>query len=93
MARALEVQKKGVAVRRLIEANGRSGRRRCVDMYSAAHAAMNVLGLPGGYPRAPLQPVGEPHLTELREGFEELGIGSRRDTGAMAAELALALAS
>ena len=76
MARALEVQKKGVAVRRLIEANGRY-------MYSAAHAAMNVLGLPGGYPRAPLQPFGEPHLTELREGFEELGICGTR---AMAAE-------
>ena len=76
LTRALEVQKKGVAVRRLIEDNGRY-------MYSAAHAAMNVLGLPGGYPRAPLQPVGEPHLTELREGFEELGITGKR---AMAAE-------
>ena len=82
LARALEVQKKGVALRRLIEANGRY-------MYSAAHAAMNVLGLRGGYPRAPLQPVGEPHLTELREGFEELGINGTR---AMAAEQAPALA-
>ncbi|MCY3873305.1 MAG: dihydrodipicolinate synthase family protein [Rhodobacteraceae bacterium] len=82
LARALEVQEKGVALRRLIEANGRY-------MYSASHAAMNVLGLRGGYPRAPLQPVGEPHLTELREGFEELGINGTR---AMAAEQAPALA-
>lgn len=76
LTRALEVQKKGVAVRRLIEGNGRY-------MYSAAHAAMNVLGLPGGYPRLPLKPVGEPHLTELREGFEALDITGTR---AMAAE-------
>ena len=76
MARALEVQKKGVALRRLIEANGRY-------MYSASHAAMNVQGLPGGCPRAPLRPVAEPHLTELREGLEELGICG---TKAMAAE-------
>lgn len=67
LERALELQKKGVAVRRLIEDNGRY-------MYSAAKAAMNVLGLPGGYPRLPLRPLGEPHLSELRQGFERLGI-------------------
>jgi 4-hydroxy-tetrahydrodipicolinate synthase len=67
LERALELQKKGLAVRQLVEANGRY-------MYSAAKAAMNVLGLPGGYPRLPLRPLGEPHLSELRAGFERLGI-------------------
>lgn len=67
LARALHLQKKGVALRQLIEANGRY-------MYSAAKAAMNVLGLPGGYPRLPLRPLGEPHLSELRMGFENLDI-------------------
>ena len=67
LERALAVQKKGLAIRNLIEANGRY-------MYSAAKAAMNVLGLPGGYPRLPLRPLREPHLTQLREGFEKLGI-------------------
>lgn len=67
LERALQLQKKGLAVRQLIEGNGRY-------MYSAAKAAMNVLGLPGGYPRLPLRPLGEPHLSELRVGFGHLGI-------------------
>ncbi len=64
---ALSIQKKGLPLRQLIEGNGRY-------MYSSAKAAMNVLGLPGAYPRLPLRPLGEPHLTELREGLEHLGI-------------------
>jgi 4-hydroxy-tetrahydrodipicolinate synthase len=67
--RALLLQKKGLAVRQLIEGNGRY-------MYSAAKAAMNVLGLPGGYPRLPLRPLEEPHLSELGAGFERLGIAA-----------------
>jgi len=43
-------------------------------MYSSAKAAMNVLGLPGGYPRPPLRPLAPPHLAELRQGLERLGI-------------------
>ena len=64
---ALRVQKKGLALRQLIEGNGRY-------MYSSAKAAMNVLGLPGGYPRPPLRPLARPHLDELRKGLERLGI-------------------
>ena len=36
---------------------------------------MNLLGLPSGYPRAPLRPLGEPDLSELRAGLERLGLG------------------
>ena len=67
MARALEFQRKALAVRELIEANGR-------NIYTGGKAAMMALGLPGGYPRLPLRPYGEPHLTQLREGFAQLGI-------------------
>jgi hypothetical protein len=51
----------------LIEASGR-------NIYTGGKAAMMALGLPGGYPRLPLRPYGEPHLTQLREGFAKLGI-------------------
>ena len=43
-------------------------------MYTATKAAMNIRGLPGGYPRLPLRPLGEPHLSELRTGLERLGV-------------------
>jgi dihydrodipicolinate synthase/N-acetylneuraminate lyase len=42
-------------------------------MYPATKAAMNIRGLPGGYPRLPLKPLGEPHLTELRDGLKRFG--------------------
>lgn len=67
LAKALELQRKGVALRDLIEANGR-------NIYSSGKAAMNVLGLPGGYPRLPLRPLAESHLEELRTGLAEIGI-------------------
>ena len=65
--RALELQRKGVRLRQLVEGGGR-------NIYAAFKAAMNVRGLPGGYPRPPLRPLGEPHLAELRQGFERLGL-------------------
>jgi dihydrodipicolinate synthase/N-acetylneuraminate lyase len=67
MVTALARQRKALAVRELIEANGR-------NIYTGGKAAMNALGLPGGYPRRPLRAYGEPHLTQLREGFAKLGI-------------------
>ncbi len=42
--------------------------------YAAVKAAMNILGLPGGFPRLPLRPLGEPHLGELRLGLARLGL-------------------
>ena len=65
--RALELQRKGLLLRQLVDGGGR-------NIYAAFKAAMNVRGLPGGYPRPPLRPLGEPHLTELGRGFEELGL-------------------
>jgi dihydrodipicolinate synthase/N-acetylneuraminate lyase len=67
MERALKLQKQGLLLRQLIDGGGR-------NIYAAFKAAMNVRGLPGGYPRPPLQPLGEPHLSELRQGFREFGL-------------------
>ncbi len=67
--RALVLQQKGVALRDVIEGEGR-------NIYAAGKAAMNILGLPGGYPRKPLRPLGEPHTSQIREGLEGLGIGN-----------------
>jgi len=75
MARARAVQRKALAVRDLIDANGR-------NIYSGGKAAMMSLGLPGGYPRTPLKAYGEPHLTQLREGFAKLGIFGPRAAAA-----------
>ena len=65
--RALELQRKGAQLRQLVEGGGR-------NIYAAFKAAMNVRGLPGGYPRPPLRPLSESHLAELRQGFERLGL-------------------
>ena len=67
MERALKLQKKGLFLRQLIDGNGR-------NIYCAFKAAMNIRGLPGGYPRPPLRPLGEPHLSELRQGFRDFGL-------------------
>ena len=67
MERALKLQKDGLLLRQLIDGGGR-------NIYAAFKAAMNVRGLPGGYPRPPLQPLGEPHLRELRQGFQAFGL-------------------
>ena len=67
LERALKLQKQGLFLRQLIDGGGR-------NIYAAFKAAMNVRGLPGGYPRPPLQPLGEPHLSELRQGFQAFGL-------------------
>ena len=41
--------------------------------YAAIKAAMNLFGRPGGYPRLPLRPIGEPDLSEMRDGLARLG--------------------
>ncbi len=64
--RARALQEKARALDDLMGAGGR-------NPYAAVKAAMNILGLPGGCPRLPLRPLGEPHLTELRKGIESLG--------------------
>jgi 4-hydroxy-tetrahydrodipicolinate synthase len=68
---ARRLQMKALSIRDVMSGNGRNG-------YAAVKAAMNLLGLPGGYPRLPLRPLGEPHLTELRTGLGKLGLSMLR---------------
>lgn len=65
--RAKELQAIGAEFRRWLSGGDR-------NMYCAVKAAMNMIGLPGGYPRLPLRPLGEPHLTEIRKGLERFGV-------------------
>ena len=67
----LRLEKKAVELWDLYLANGR-------NLYPSVKAGMNMLGLPGGYPRMPLRPLGEPDLTELSEGMARLGFDVRR---------------
>ncbi len=65
--RSRDLQAKARALDDLIGGGGR-------NPYAAVKAAMNILGLPGGTPRLPLRPLGEPHLGELRHGLARLGL-------------------
>ena len=69
MERAMEIQARGRALNNLICGSGRS-------LYAGLKAAMNIVGLPGGYPRKPLRALGEPHLAELRAGLETLDLAA-----------------
>jgi 4-hydroxy-tetrahydrodipicolinate synthase len=77
--RAKALQRIGIDYRRLLSENDR-------NMYSAIKACMNMKGLAGGFPRLPLRPLGEPHLTQLREGMERLGIPHQGGSLRQAAE-------
>ncbi len=70
LATAQRLQERGLRLTELTVANGR-------NLYSATKAAMNMLGKPGGLPRAPLRPLAEPHLSELRRGLIDLGFDAR----------------
>ena len=71
MERANALQEKALALREVVEGIGR-------NLYVGVKGAMQVLGLPGGYPRLPLRPLGEPGLTQLREGLARLGLEADR---------------
>jgi 4-hydroxy-tetrahydrodipicolinate synthase len=73
--RARQLQAKALAIRDVLSAGGRNG-------YTAVKAAMNLQGLPGGHPRLPLRPLGEPHLSEIRNGLAKLGFNMLRETAA-----------
>lgn len=66
MDTARDLQKKGFQVRRLFSAQDQ-------NMYCTVKAALNMMGLPGGYPRPPLRPLPEPHVSDLREGMKKFG--------------------
>ena len=66
-ARALALQAKARIMRDLVDVPGQ-------NIYASFKAAMNLRGLPGGYPRLPLRPLPEPHLGRLRDGFAALGV-------------------
>lgn len=65
--RARELQRTGTELRRFLLKDG-------WNMYVAIKAAMNLRGLPGGYPRPPLRPLGEADLRIMREGLDRLGV-------------------
>lgn len=44
------------------------------NMYCAIKAAMNELGLPGGFPRLPLRPLTGEHLERMRNGLTRIGV-------------------
>ena len=73
--RALVLQKKAVELWDVAMANGR-------NLYPAIKAGMNLQGLPGGYPRMPLRPLGEKDIDELRRGMERLGFDVRHTAAA-----------
>jgi dihydrodipicolinate synthase/N-acetylneuraminate lyase len=66
-ATALELQRRAEALLELLSGNGR-------NMYAALKGGMQLLGLPGGYPRAPLQPLSGADMRELADGMRTLGI-------------------
>lgn len=67
LKRSRELQTKARALHELMLGNGR-------NLYCSIKAAMNVLGLPGGYPRLPLRPLNDDHMRELRDGLAKLGL-------------------
>ncbi|MDP6603063.1 MAG: dihydrodipicolinate synthase family protein, partial [Rhodospirillales bacterium] len=67
LMRARAFQAEATALTELITGDGR-------NLYCGTKAAMNILGLPGGDPRLPLRPLGEPHLAALRAGLERHGL-------------------
>ena len=73
--RARAFQADALALTELITGDGR-------NLYCGTKAAMNILGLPGGDPRLPLRPLGEPHLAALRAGFERHGLLAARTAAA-----------
>jgi len=67
IARARRLQKTGAELRNFLlhpEWN----------MYCAIKAALNELGMPGGYPRLPLRPLTGQHLDRMRKGLAEFGV-------------------
>ncbi len=75
LLRARAFQAKAVALTELITGDGR-------NLYCGTKAAMNILGLPGGDPRLPLRPLGEPHLAALRVGLERHDLLAARTVAA-----------
>lgn len=63
----LELQRRGTELRRFLLREG-------WNMYVAIKAAMNLRGLPGGYPRPPLRPLPDSEIAILRDGLDRLGV-------------------
>ena len=64
-ARALHAQSS--AIEATFVENGR-------NYYVSVKTAMNLFGRRGGYPRLPLRPLREPHVSEMRSKLEERGL-------------------
>ena len=64
---AQSLQMRAIRLRELLNGNGR-------NYYASLKAAMNIVGLPGGWPRPPLRPIAGAQLEELRSGLQAIGI-------------------
>lgn len=67
MEEAQELQRIGWKLTHLFTSDGRT-------LYPSTKAAMEMLGLPGGLPRPPLQPLRGAQLAGLQRGLIELGL-------------------
>lgn len=67
LARTAELQEQAARIWEVVRANGD-------NLYAVLKASMNIIGLPGGFPRSPLQPISGTHLADLKEGLRRLGL-------------------
>ena len=79
LARAREIQDTSLAIEEHFRLPG-------LNYYVAVKAAMNYFGRPGGYPRLPLRPLGEPQLSELGAALAKLGVTAVKPPVAAVAE-------
>jgi 4-hydroxy-tetrahydrodipicolinate synthase len=68
-ARTAHLQDQAARVWEVVRQNGD-------NLYAVLKAAMNIIGLPGGYPRSPLKPIAGKHLADLEHGLRRLGLVS-----------------
>jgi len=59
---------------RVVVAKAGIGEQWCIERGVPCKAAMNLRGLPGGFPRPPLQPMGQADIKLMREGLDKLGV-------------------
>ena len=66
---ARDLQRKARILRDIVDSPNR-------NIYASFKAAMNLRGLPGGYPRLPLRPLPADEMAKLRRGLESVGVST-----------------